>query len=464
MTKRIKQLKHIKTPHTYALLLSIIVCASVLTYIIPAGAYDREKKDGQTLVVSGTYHEINQHGVSFFDIFRSIPEGLISGGEIVFYIFLVGGAFGIVHKTGAFENGVNTAMQILGRFKVLMIPLTMLIFSILGFTIGLAEETIIFVPIGIIIARTLGYDAMTGVSMVILGAASGFLGGMLNPFTVGVAQSVAELPMFSGWGLRTVIYIVVLLVAISVVMLYGRRVKNDMSKSIVYELEQKERSVQTTVEQSRFSKRQALGLLFIVATILLNVYGIFSFGWSFNEMSANFILAGLLAGFVGGLGVNGTFDAMIEGMKDILFGAMIVGFAKGIIVILENGHIIDSIVHGMTLLLHGVHPTIVILMMFVLQFLLNFFIPSGSGQALTTMPLMVPISDLLEINRQLTVLAFQYGDAISNVLFPTSAILMGALAVGKITYIQWLKFAWKLILLWVVVCSVAMTLALLLGY
>lgn len=464
MTKRIKQLKHIKTPHTYALLLSIIVCASVLTYIIPAGAYDREKKDGQTLVVSGTYHEINQHGVSFFDIFRAIPEGLISGGEIVFYIFLVGGAFGIVHKTGAFENGVNTAMQILGRFKVLMIPLTMLIFSILGFTIGLAEETIIFVPIGIIIARTLGYDAMTGVSMVILGAASGFLGGMLNPFTVGVAQSVAELPMFSGWGLRTVIYIVVLLVAISVVMLYGRRVKNDMSKSIVYELEQKERSVQTTIQQSRFSKRQALGLLFIVATILLNVYGIFSFGWSFNEMSANFILAGLLAGFVGGLGVNGTFDAMIEGMKDILFGAMIVGFAKGIIVILENGHIIDSIVHGMTLLLHGVHPTIVILMMFVLQFLLNFFIPSGSGQALTTMPLMVPISDLLEINRQLTVLAFQYGDAISNVLFPTSAILMGALAVGKITYIQWLKFAWKLILLWVVVCSVAMTLALLLGY
>lgn len=464
MTKRIKQLKHIKTPHTYALLLSIIVCASVLTYIIPAGAYDREKKDGQTLVVSGTYHEINQHGVSFFDIFRAIPEGLISGGEIVFYIFLVGGAFGIVHKTGAFENGVNTAMQILGRFKVLMIPLTMLIFSILGFTIGLAEETIIFVPIGIIIARTLGYDAMTGVSMVILGAASGFLGGMLNPFTVGVAQSVAELPMFSGWGLRTVIYIVVLLVAISVVMLYGRRVKNDMSKSIVYELEQKERSVQTTIEQFRFSKRQALGLLFIVATILLNVYGIFSFGWSFNEMSANFILAGLLAGFVGGLGVNGTFDAMIEGMKDILFGAMIVGFAKGIIVILENGHIIDSIVHGMTLLLHGVHPTIVILMMFVLQFLLNFFIPSGSGQALTTMPLMVPISDLLEINRQLTILAFQYGDAISNVLFPTSAILMGALAVGKITYIQWLKFAWKLILLWVVVCSVAMTLALLLGY
>lgn len=204
-----------KTPHTYGLLLFIIVVASLLTYIIPAGEYAREKKDGQTLVVSGSYQEVSQQGISFFDIFRAIPEGLISGGEIVFYIFLVGGAFGIVHKTGAFENGVNKAMNVLGSYKALMIPLTMTIFSILGFSIGLAEETIIFVPIGIIIARTLGYDAMTGAAMVILGASSGFIGGMLNPFTVGVAQSVAELTLFSGWGLRSVIYVFILLAAVT---------------------------------------------------------------------------------------------------------------------------------------------------------------------------------------------------------------------------------------------------------
>ena len=168
--------------------------------------------------------------VNFLEIFRSIPEGLISGGEIVFYIFLVGGAFGIIHKTGAFENGVNKAMRMLGKANFLMIPLTMTIFSILGFTIGLAEETIIFVPIGIIIARTLGYDALTGAAMVILGAASGFSGGMLNPFTVGVAQTVAELPMFSGWGLRTIIYLFILTAAISTVMLYARKVKKDKSK------------------------------------------------------------------------------------------------------------------------------------------------------------------------------------------------------------------------------------------
>lgn len=453
-----------KTPHTYALLLFIIVVASLLTYLIPAGEYAREKKDGQTLVISGSYQEVSQHGVSFFDIFRSIPEGLLSGGEIVFYIFLVGGAFGIVHKTGAFENGVNKAMSTLGSYKILMIPLTMTIFSILGFSIGLAEETIIFVPIGIIIARTLGYDALTGAAMVILGAASGFIGGMLNPFTVGVAQSVAELPLFSGWGLRSIIYIFILLAAVTTVMVYARKVKQDMSKSIVYELEQAEGQSTATMDTPRFTKRQKVGLLLIVAAIILNVFGIFNYGWSFNEMSANFLLAGLLAGVIGGLGINGTFEAMIEGMKDILFGAMIVGFAKGIIVILEDGQVIDTIVHGMTTLLTDVPSSAVIIAMFILQFFLNFFIPSGSGQALTTMPLMVPISDLLHINRQITVLAFQYGDSISNVLFPTSAILMGALAVGKITYTQWLKFAWKLIIVWIIICCIGMSIALMIGY
>ena len=453
-----------KTPHTYALLLFIIVVASLLTYLIPAGEYAREKKDGQTLVISGSYQEVSQHGVSFFDIFRAIPEGLLSGGEIVFYIFLVGGAFGIVHKTGAFENGVNKAMNTLGSYKVLMIPLTMTIFSILGFSIGLAEETIIFVPIGIIIARTLGYDALTGAAMVILGAASGFIGGMLNPFTVGVAQSVAELPLFSGWGLRSIIYIFILLAAITTVMIYARKVKHDMSKSIVYKLEKVEGQSMEAMDTPRFTKRQKVGLLLIVAAIVLNVFGIFNYGWSFNEMSANFLLAGLLAGVIGGLGVNGTFEAMIEGMKDILFGAMIVGFAKGIIVILENGQVIDTIVYGMTTLLTDVPSSAVIIAMFILQFFLNFFIPSGSGQALTTMPLMVPISDLLHINRQITVLAFQYGDSISNVLFPTSAILMGALAVGKISYTQWLKFAWKLILVWVIICCIGMSIALIIGY
>ena len=421
----------IKTPHTYALLIMIIIIAWVLTYLIPAGEYQREKKGGQTLVVSGTYHEVAAHHGSFLEVFRAIPQGLISGSEIVFYIFLVGGAFGIIHKTGAFENGVNKAMYALGKANYLMIPLTMTVFSILGFSIGLAEETIIFVPIGILIARTLGYDALTGAAMVILGAASGFIGGMLNPFTVGVAQKVAESPMFSGWGLRTIIYLFILIAAITTVMRYGHKVKKDKTKSLVYDLEQEEKDFTNKKAAQQFSKREALCLLFIILAILINVVGIFTLNWSFNEMSANFLMIGIMAGFVGGLGFNGTFDALIEGMQNVLFGALVVGFAKGIIVLLEDSKVIDTIVHGMTTLLTDVPSSFVILVMFVFQFFLNFFIPSGSGQALTTMPLMVPIADLLHINRQMTVLAFQYGDAISNVLFPTSAILMGHLLLER---------------------------------
>ena len=191
------KLKKLKMPHTYALLMMVIVVAALLTYLIPAGTFERKKVNSQTVVVPDSYHVLPSHPASLLDIFRAVPEGLISGGEIVFYIFLVGGAFGVVHKSGAIEAGIRRLMTQLGQFKVLMIPLTMLMFSILGFSIGLAEETIIFVPIGIIIARTLGYDALTGAAIVILGAASGFIGGMLNPFTVGVAQSVAELPLLS---------------------------------------------------------------------------------------------------------------------------------------------------------------------------------------------------------------------------------------------------------------------------
>lgn len=458
------KLKKRKMPHTYALLMMVIVVAALLTYLIPAGTFERKKVNGQTVVVPDSYHILPSQPASLLDIFRAIPEGLISGGEIVFYIFLVGGAFGIVHKSGAIEAGIRRLMTQLGQFKVLMIPLTMLMFSILGFSIGLAEETIIFVPIGIIIARTLGYDALTGAAIVILGAASGFIGGMLNPFTVGVAQSVAELPLFSGWGLRSIIYIFILLAAMVAVMRYARRVKRSPEQSIVYKLEQEEVGRHRQEVIPSFSRRQFVSLLFIVGAIGLNVFGIFKFGWTFNEMSANFLLAGLLAGFVTGLGFNGTFDALLEGMKNVLFGAMIVGFAKGIIVILENGKIIDTIVHFMSSMLEGLPPVVTIIGMFIFQFFLNFFIPSGSGQALTTMPLLVPISDLLEVNRQITVLAFQYGDAISNSLFPTSAVLMGALAVANISYTQWIKFVWKLILAWVVICAVAMSIAYLVGY
>lgn len=201
-----------------------------------------------------------------------------------------------------------------------------------------------------------------------------------------------------------------------------------------------------------FRKRHAVILIILTLTIIINVYGIFKYGWFLTEMSANFLIMGIIVGIVGGLGVNGTFDALLAGMKDILFGAMIVGFAKAIVVVLSSGKIIDTIVYYMTDFIDHLPAAFSVVAMLLTQLVLNFFIPSGSGQAMTTMPIMVPISDLLGINRQIAVLAFQYGDAISNNIIPTSASLMGLLAVAGIPYNKWLKFVWKISLLWLVIC------------
>lgn len=448
--------KKLKMPHTYLLLLLIVALAAILTYVIPAGEFDREVIKKQNVVVDGSYHEVKQTPAKPIDVFRSVPQGLIEGAEIIFYIFIVGGAFGIIHRTDAITTGVNALMNRIGKQGKWLIPITMIIFSILGFSIGLSEETIIFVPIGIALATALGYDAMVGASMIALGAGIGFLGGMINPFTVGIAQKIAEVKLFSGWGFRTAVYILVLFSGIYYVMHYAKKVKTDPSKSLLSDIDVDSRSTMSedvlNTKFNSFRKRHAVILLLLTLTIVINVFGIFKYDWFLSQMSANFLLMGILAGIIGGLGWNGTFDALLEGMKDILFGAIIVGFAKAIVVVLTSGKIIDTIVFYMTDFIDHLPTAFSVIAMFITQLILNFFIPSGSGQAMTTMPIMVPISDLLHINRQVAVLAFQYGDAISNNIIPTSASLMGLLAVAGIPYTRWLKFVWKISLVWVVIC------------
>ncbi len=212
-------------PHTYAIIFAIIVLMAVLTYIVPAGEFEREVIDGKEMVIQGSYEQIEQQPVSFFEIFTALPEGMERGAQIIFYIFLVGGAFGVIRETGAIDAGIHRLVQAMGKQERFLIPVVMFVFSILGFTTGMSEESIIFVPIGIAIARALGYDALVGTAMVALGAASGFIGGMMNPFTVGVAQGIAEIPIFSGILFRSVVYIIVLTVGIIFVMSYAKKVK-----------------------------------------------------------------------------------------------------------------------------------------------------------------------------------------------------------------------------------------------
>src|SRR5699024_2215294 len=222
-------------PHTYAILLAVVIISAALSYVIPAGEFERVEVNERTEVVPDSYSTVEQSPVSFFDLFKSIPTGLVDGGEIIFYIFLVGGAFGVIRATGAIEASIKKIMVAVRGNEKLMIPVSMFAFSVLGFTTGMLEEAIIFVPIGIVLATALGYDALVGTAMVTLGAASGFIGGMLNPFTVGIAQEIAELTIFSGWEFRTVIYLLVLGSGIWYVMHYARRVKNEPESSIIFD-------------------------------------------------------------------------------------------------------------------------------------------------------------------------------------------------------------------------------------
>ncbi len=453
-------------PHTYAIIFAIIIVATIATYFVPAGMFERTEHEatGRTIVVSDSYHSVEQNPVSFFEMMKAIPEGMQAGAQIIFFILLVGAAFGIIRETGAIEAGIGKAITKLEGREKIIIPASMILFSITGFTIGLSEESIIFVPIGVALARALGFDAITGTAMITMGAASGFIGGMMNPFTVGVAHGIAEMQMFSGFGFRTVVYLFILAFAIFYVMRYSFKVKQDPTKSIIYDIEQKNQVGQINFDDiPEFTKRHLLVYLILIIGLAFNMYGVFKWGWFITELTTNFVIMGLLAGLVAGLSINKTFDAFVEGAKVLVFGALIVGFARGILVVLEQGQIIDTVIYSLANIVKSIPDSINVLGMFIIQSFINFFIPSGSGQAATTMPIMIPVADLIGLERQAAVLAYQYGDAISNSIIPTSAALMGYLAVAGIPYDRWVKFVWKLVLGWSLISAIALLIAVAIG-
>lgn len=453
-----KRTRRLAIPHTYAIILAMVVVVGILSYIIPSGVFERADVDGREMVIPGTFETVVKPFLAPFDIVTAIPRGMQAAAQIVFYIFLVGGAFGIIKATGAIDAGINRLVQKIGKSERFIIPVVMIVFSVLGFTTGMAEECIIFVPIGIGIALSLGYDAIVGTAMVAIGAAAGFIGGMMNPFTVGVAQGIADVPLFSGFGFRTVVYVFVLLFAIFYVMRYAARIKRNPESSILYGRIGGVGSTEYAVSEEipPLTARRSVVLILLAACIAINMIGVFNWGWYLDQLASSFVIMGLVAGVVGGLGLNGTFTNLVSGMREVVFGALVVGFARAILVVMQDGQTLDTIVNAIAESISHWPPTLTVIGMFVFQAILNLVIPSGSGMAATTMPLMVPLSDLLGIDRQVAVLAFQYGDAITNSIIPTSGALMGYLAVARIPYELWVKFIWKLIAVWMIIAALAL--------
>ena len=457
-----------KIPHTYVLVSCIIIIAALLTHIVPAGEYARieDPNTGKTVVDPNSFTKVEGNPVNPFEVLSAVPRGMMAAAQITFFIFIVAGSFQIITSTGAIEAGIYKVASMLRGKEQLLIPIFMFIFSLTGAFLGFAEENIVFIPVAISLARALGYDAIVGMSLVTLGGAVGFNSGIMNPFTVGIAQGIAELPLFSGIGLRIIIWIVFLSVSVYYVMRYAKKIKDRPELSIIADVELEERKNKTVdlTEEKTLSPSHYLVFLTLAAGLAIIVYGVYEFGWYINEIAAVFLGMGLISGAIGRINPNQMAQEFINGARGIIFGALVVGIARTILIVLQDGIILDSIIYGLASVISGLPKTLSAVGMFIVQSLINFVIPSGSGQAATTMPIMVPLADILGLTRQTAVLAFHFGDGFSNTFTPTASTLMASLSIAKISYDKWLKYYGKLFLIWTLMGAVFMVIAVIINY
>ena len=479
----------IKVPNTYVIIFTVLLVCAVATWLVPGG-------EPQT-----------------WQVFSALYEGFSQQAGIIAFVLIIGGAFWVVNSTKAVDEGIMkfiSKVQNLERHALvrklgvgnIVITLVMLLFGLFGAVFGMSEETIAFVAVVIPLARSLGYDDFVAVCMVYVAAHVGFAGAMLNPFTIGIAQGMAELPLFSGIEYRVFCWIVLMLIAITFVLWYANKTRKVLEINDVSDQpsDQSEASVSKTrawicygaltivlvlfsvfyatdcviklgessfhtpwllwvasglfALLSFFSLRNSVKMFILnmlMFTIVFLVIGAMGYGWYLSEICALFMAMAVCAGFSAGYSADTIAKEFIAGAKDIFSAALIIGFAAGIIVILKNGQVIDTMLESMASALEGTGRVGALASMYGIQTFINLFIPSASAKAAVTMPIMAPFSDMINVSRQATVLAFQFGDGFTNMITPCSGVLMAVLSVAKIPYEKWVKWAWKFILLLVVV-------------
>lgn len=452
--------KKFKVPHVYIILLTVVAICAVLTYLVPAGHYERVAGPGGRMIVDPqSFGYVDQSPVGLFDFLLAVPKGMVEIAEIIFFIFIVGGSFGVVNATGAIEAGIGKITRKMVGKERAIIPIVMILFSLGGAIFGMAEETLPFVPIMVTLAIALGFDSLTGAGIVLAGAGAGFAAAFMNPFTVGVAQGIAELPLFSGMGYRIFCYVSMLALTVAFIYWYAGRVKKDPSRSLMHDIDKTREEVLDLSVMKEFTTSHQLVLLVLAGTMVLLVFGVMQYGWYIQEISALFLGMAILAGIVGKLGLNGFAVNLAEGMAALTTGALVVGFARAILVVLTQGNILDTILFGAATAVASLPSIFSAMGMYVFQCLLNYIVPSGSGQAAVSMPIMAPLGDLVGVTRQVAVLAYQFGDGISNIFTPTSGYFMAGLALAKIPWDRWAKWFLPLILLQYLLGAILVTIA-----
>ena len=453
-------------PHIYVLLSIFILVCTAATWILPAGEFDRvQNTSGRTVVVAGTYHRIEQSPVGPFKMVESVYDGMLDAGEVIFFIMIAYASIGLIISSGAFNGLVSWLLRVFkGKSRSLIIPIFITILGAASSTIGVFEEAFPFVPIFVGIAIAMGYDAIVGLAIVALGVAIGYSGAAMNPFTVGMAQSIAELPPMSGFPYRIFCHAAMIAVASAYTMRYAVRIQEDPSKSLLYGTDFASHiKSDENLENYRLGKREICVLATLALGIIAVVYGTKTYGWYLRELCAVFLVMGLVTAAIMSWSPSETADKIAKSFADMAMAAMMIGLARGSLVVLREGCIIDTVVYGMSVPLSYMPSWLAAECMLIIQTLLNFLVPSGSGQAVISMPIMAPLSDLLGISRQVAVLCFQFGDGLSDIVWPTASTpILAALAGVKLE--RWWKWMIPLFLILVLTQMILVAIAMFIGW
>lgn len=450
-------LSKLKAPNTFVIIFSLLILTALLTWLIPAGEFERVEKDGRKVVVSGSFEYMDENPQGIDDVLLSPLRGFIDAAAIIGFVLIVGGAFGVFGRTKAVDAaiiGIAKAHADSRFLQKLIIPILMLLFAAGGAVFGMSEEVIPFILVFIPLSLMLGYDSIVGIAIPFVGAGAGFAGAFLNPFTVGIAQGVAGLPLYSGLGYRIIVWLIVVAAAIWFVSRYAKKIKKNPEKSLTYkkDIEKKKKIDFSEIEMHEgLTARHKLVLAAFVAGIIVLIIGVLSWGWYIEEISAVFLVTGIAVGIAGKLSATEITDSFISGAKDLIATALVIALARGILILAQDGKIIDTLLYSLSQPISALHPVVSSQAMFVVQTLINFFVPSGSGQAVLTMPIMAPLADLVGISRQTAVLAYQLGDGFSNLIIPTSAVTMGILALADVPWEKWARWILPLEIIFLVI-------------
>ncbi|MBY0238335.1 MAG: TIGR00366 family protein [Burkholderiaceae bacterium] len=434
----------LRLPNTYALIFAILALIAAATWIVPGGSYDTHLVDGRKQVNPASFHAVPSQPQGLDALLMAPVRGFAEAGQIIAFVLTVGGAFAVLQKTGAIDAMIKSIARAHAHSRVVragLLPIFITLFSLGGATFGMNEEAIPFVLIFVPLALALGYDSIVGVSIPFVGSQVGFAAAFLNPFNVGVAQSIAGVPLFSGIGYRLLVWMLATGATIAFLMWYGARIRRDPTRSPTYALDQELRASGglDLASYQGMTPRDRLVLAMFAGALVIMVVGVVKFGWYIDQIAALFLAMGIATGYAARLDTDTVVSTFLHGAKDLIGTAAVIALARGTVILARDAHIIDSGLHALAPLVASSVPAFAAQKMFLIQSVINFFIHSGTGQAALTMPIMAPLADLVGITRQTAVLAYQFGE-FTTPMIPTSGITVGVLALARIPWLTWARW------------------------